>query len=86
MSSNVLISGSTTWVNSTLNSDNGIRVISIPQAINGKSLLMRFIAVTKPTADPALCNQGSLANQRLLTFSPLGLEIDMVAGKIKVKG
>ena len=86
LSSHLLVSGNTAWVNATLNSDNGIRVISSPQAINGKSVLLRFVAVNKPTNDATICNQGSVVNQRLLTFSPLGLEIDMVAGRIKVKG
>jgi len=86
LTSHLLISGSIDWVNATLNSASGLRILSSPYALTGKSILMRFVAVTKPASDSSLCAQGAVANQRLLTFSTLGLEIDMVEGRIHVKG
>lgn len=85
LTSHLLISGSIDWVNATLNSASGLRILSSPYALTGKSILMRFVAVTKPASDSSLCAQGAVANQRLLTFSTLGLEIDMVEGRIHVK-
>ncbi len=86
LTSHLLISGSISWVNATFNSAAGLRVLSAPHALAGKLVLMRFVAVTRPASDSALCDQGAAANQRLLTFSTLGLEIDMITGRIHVKG
>ncbi len=85
MSTNLLVSGSAGQVMAILNLSEGMRVTSTGPAIANRSALFRFVAVSKPSINPALCNGGSLSNYRTVSFQPLGLSLDMVKGNVRLK-
>ena len=67
-----------------INSNNGLRLVSNSGGVVGKYLSMRFIAVSEPTLDPKLCNDGNPSNNRILYVSAFGVDIDMKKADVRL--
>ena len=74
----VVISAQTSRVVSLINSYNGLFISTWSGGLSGRSLTVRFIAVTKPVADPAYC--GAAQSGAVMTLRPLGLDLSTVKG------
>jgi len=83
--SNVRVTGSADQVLAILNSAQGIRVSSPTATIATHNLNFRFVATSAPTLDAKLCDKGSPANSRSLSFRELGLDIEMKKGDVILK-
>jgi len=82
---NVRVTGNAEQVLAILNSAQGIRVTAPFSTIANQSVYLRFVAVSAPTLDAALCAKGSPSNTRTLTFRELGLQIEMKKGDVILK-
>jgi hypothetical protein len=83
LSGNLIISASTNRVVNLINSYNGLFISSTGGGLAGRSLTYRFIAVTKPVADPEFC--GAARSGAITTFRALGLDLSTVKGGGKLK-
>jgi cytoskeletal protein RodZ len=83
--SNLKVTGSADQVLAILNSAQGVRVSSPTATIATHNLNFRFVATSAPTLDAKLCEKGSPANSRTLSFRELGLEIEMKKGDVILK-
>ena len=79
----VLISADTTRVVNLINSYNGAFITSSGGGLAGRSLTFRFVAVTKPVVDPAICS--AARNGVITTIRALGLQLSTVKGGGKLK-
>jgi hypothetical protein len=80
----IRISGSSDQVMSTINSFNGLRALSFSSRIAYKHLLFRFVAISEPTLDAKLCNDGSPSNNRIVSIVPFGIDIDMKKADVRL--
>lgn len=83
--SNLMVTGSADQVLAILNGAQGVRVSSPAATIATHNLNFRFVATSAPTLDAKLCDKGSPANFRTLTFRELGLGIEMKKGDVTLK-
>jgi hypothetical protein len=83
--SNLKVTGSADQVLAILNGAQGVRVSSPSATIATHNLNFRFVATSAPTLDAKLCEKGSPANSRTLTFRELGLGIEMKKGDVILK-
>lgn len=83
--SNLKVTGRTDQVLAILNGAQGVRVSSPSATIATHNLNFRFVATSAPTLDAKLCEKGSPANSRTLTFRELGLGIEMKKGDVILK-
>lgn len=79
----VIISATTNRAINLVNSYKGLLVSSTSGGLAGRSLTFRFLAVTKPVADPALC--GEAQSGAITSIRPLGIDISTVKGGGKLK-
>lgn len=82
-SGQVLISAETNRVVNLINSYNGAFITSSGGGLAGRSLTFRFVAVTKPVVDPAICS--AARNGVITTIRALGLQLSTVKGGGKLK-
>ncbi len=74
----VLISAETNRLVNLINSYNGLFISTWSGGLSGRSLTLRFIAVTKPVVDPAYC--GAAKSGAVMSLRPLGLQLSTVKG------
>lgn len=81
----IRISGPSNLVTAAFNSEMGARLQSNSQAISGKVLSLAFIALSKPSIDPALCNDGKPSNTRTISFRAMNMDLNMVKDGVRLK-
>jgi len=74
----VIISAETNRLVNLINSYNGLFISTWSGGLSGRSLTLRFIAVTKPVADPTYCSAAK--SGAVMTLRPLGLDLSTVKG------
>lgn len=74
----VIISAATNRAINLINSYGGLFLTSQSGSLAGRSLYLRFIAVTKPVVDPALCGEAQSSGATLIR--PLALDLSTVKG------
>jgi hypothetical protein len=79
----LIISSATNRAINLLNSQGGLFISSPSGGLAGRSLTFRFLAVTKPVADPALCGAAQSAATTALRPLELGLSTVKGGGKLK---
>jgi hypothetical protein len=82
-SGQLIISAKTNRVINLINSVGGLFLSSNSGGLAGRSLTFRFVAVTKPVADPALCSAAK--SGAITTVRALGLDLSTVKGGGKLK-
>ena len=83
LSGQVIISAETARAIELLNSYQGLFMSSTGGGISGRSLTFRFVAVSKPVADPSYC--GAARSGAITTIRPLGLDQSTVKGGGRLK-
>ena len=84
-SSSVLLSGKTYEVTNILNAFNGIQITSNSGGIVGKHLFLRFVAISEPSLDSKLCNDGSASNNRIVSVNSIGIGMDLKNANVRLK-
>jgi hypothetical protein len=79
----VIVSAETARAIELVNSYQGLFISSTGGGIAGRSLTFRFVAVTKPVADPEFC--GAARSGAVTTMRALGLDQSTVKGGGKLK-
>jgi hypothetical protein len=79
----VVISAETNRLVNLINSYNGLFISTWSGGLSGRSLTLRFVAVTKPVVDPAYC--GAAKSGAVMTLRPLGLDLSTVKGGGRLK-
>ena len=79
----VIISAETNRLVNLINSYNGLFITTWSGGLSGRSLTLRFVAVTKPVVDPAYC--GAAKSGAVMTLRPLGLDLSTVKGGGRLK-
>jgi hypothetical protein len=82
---NLVVGGqgfSAAWI---LNSDGGLKVIGAGTSVGNKSVLLRFVLMTKPSADAKFCSAARSSNTRIVQISPLDLGMDLPKGDVSLK-
>ena len=79
----VIISAETNRLVNLINSYNGLFITTRSGGLSGRSLTLRFVAVTKPVVDPAYC--GAAKSGAVMTLRPLGLDLSTVKGGGRLK-
>jgi hypothetical protein len=79
------ISGPTHLVMAALNSDMGARVVSTSKAIPGSVVSFTFVALSKTSISPALCNDGNASNNRTISFRALNMDLNMIKDGVRLK-
>ncbi len=74
----VILSAETNRLVNLINSYNGLFISTWSGGLSGRSLTLRFIAVTKPVTDPTYC--GAAKSGAVMTLRPLGLDLSTVKG------
>ena len=85
MTSSLLVSGTLGQVLSVINSSTGLRVRSLSGGLANQVAIFKFIAISEPSLNPALCADGSMSNSRTVFFQPLGVTLDMKNGNVTLK-
>lgn len=83
LSGQVIVSAETARAIELVNSYQGLFATSTGGGISGRSLTFRFVAVSKPVADPAYC--GAARSGAITTIRPLGLDQSTVKGGGRLK-
>lgn len=83
LSGQVIVSAETARAIELVNSYQGLFMSSTGGGISGRSLTFRFVAVSKPVADPAYC--GAARSGAITTIRPLGLDQSTVKGGGRLK-
>lgn len=83
LSGQVIVSAETARAIELVNSYQGLFMSSTGGGISGRSLTFRFVAVSKPVADPAYC--GAARSGAITTVRPLGLDQSTVKGGGRLK-
>jgi len=81
----IRISGSSDQVMSIINSFNGLRALSFSRGITYQHLLFRFVAISEPTLDAKLCNDGNPSNNRIINIIPFGVDLDMKKADVRLE-
>jgi len=84
-SNSILVSGKTFEVTNILNAFNGIQITSNSGGIVGKHLFLRFVAISEPSLDVKLCNDGSSSNNRIVSVNSIGIGMDMKNANVRLK-
>ncbi len=74
----VILSAETNRLINLINSYNGLFISTWSGGLSGRSLTLRFIAVTKPVTDPTYCSAAK--SGAVMTLRPLGLDLSTVKG------
>ena len=74
----VILSAETNRLVNLVNSYNGLFISTWSGGLSGRSLTLRFVAVTKPVVDPTFCSAAK--SGAVMTLRPLGLELSTVKG------
>jgi hypothetical protein len=82
-SGQLIISAKTNRVINLINSVGGLFLSSDSGGLAGRSLTFRFVAVSKPVADPAYCSAAK--SGAITTVRALGLDLSTVKGGGKLK-
>jgi hypothetical protein len=82
-SGQLIMSAKTNRTINLINSVGGLFLSSNSGGLAGRSLTFRFVAVTKPVADPALCSAAK--SGAITTVRALGLDLSTVKGGGKLK-
>jgi len=82
-SSQLIVSAKTNRAINLVNSVGGLFLSSNSGGLAGRSLTFRFVAVTKPVADPAFCSAAK--SGAITTVRALGLDLSTVKGGGKLK-
>lgn len=82
-SGQLIISAKTNRVINLINSSGGLFLNSESGGLAGRSLTFRFVAVTKPVADPAICSAAQ--SGAITTVRALGLDLSTVKGGGRLK-
>ena len=77
---NLRISGSTTAIQSLINSGNGLRVISNQGRLANSTITFSYAGLTLPSLDPTFCGQSSYRSQ--ISFRALGLQMDNIKTRV----
>jgi len=80
----IRMTGSSDQVMSLINSFNGLRAMSFTRGIVNQHVLFRFVAVSEPTLDAKLCNDGKASNNRIVNVVPVGIDIDMKKADVRL--
>ena len=83
LSGQVIVSAETARAIELLNSYQGLFMTSTGGGISGRSLTFRFVAVSKPVADPSYCS--AARSGAITTIRPLGLDQSTVKGGGRLK-
>ena len=83
LSGQVIVSAETARAIELLNSYQGLFMSSTGGGISGRSLTFRFVAVSKPVADPSYCS--AARSGAITTIRPLGLDQSTVKGGGRLK-
>jgi hypothetical protein len=78
LSGQLIISATTNRVINLINSQNGLFISSQSGGLAGRNLTFRFVAVTKPVADPVHC--GAAQSGAVTSIRPLALDLSTVKG------
>ena len=79
------ITGPAQLVMATLNGEMGARVLSTSRSVTSSVLSLSFIALSKPSLDQVLCNNGSPSNNRTISFRALNMDLNMVKDPVRLK-
>lgn len=82
-SGQLILSATTNRTITLINSFGGLFVSSESGSLAGRSLTFRFVAVTKPVADPAICS--AARSGAITTVRALGLDLSTTKGGGKLK-
>jgi len=74
----VVISASNKRLITLINSYNGLFMSTRTGGLSGRTLTLRFVAVTNPVADPAMCSAAK--SGAVMTLRPLALDLSTVKG------
>jgi hypothetical protein len=83
LSGTLRVSGLTSQVNALINSQNGMMAYSTQGGVAGKSLYIRYVAMSAPAVDLDFCAASKSGS--LVTFRALGLDISNARGKVTLK-
>ena len=85
LSSAVQISGTSGQVLNIFNSFGGLRLIGPGgKGVSGTNVLFRFVAISEPTNNFALCGESAGSSQWLLEVQPLELQVDTKKNPVKL--
>jgi hypothetical protein len=79
----VIISAQTNRAINILNSFNGLFITTSGGGLSGRTLTLRFVAVSKPVANPLFCSAAK--SGAIMTLRPLGLDLSTVKGSGNLK-
>jgi hypothetical protein len=79
----VILSADTNRVVNLINSYNGLFISTWSGGLPGRSLTLRFVAVTKPVVEPTYCSAAK--SGAVMTLRPLGLDLSTVKGSGSLK-
>ena len=82
-SGQLIVSAKTNRVINLINSSNGLFLSSQSGGLAGRSLTFRFVAVTKPVADPEICSAAQ--SGAITTVRALGLDLSTIKGGGRLK-
>ena len=74
----LILSAETNRLVNLINSYNGLFISTWSGGLSGRSLTLRFVAVTKPVVDPTYCSAAK--SGAVMTLRPLGLDLSTVKG------
>jgi hypothetical protein len=74
----VIISAQTNRLVNLINSYNGLFISTWSGGLSGRTLTLRFLAVTKPVVDPTFCSAAK--SGAVMTLRPLGIDLSTVKG------
>lgn len=81
-SNSVLIAGAPDLVSVLINSEKGLRIFREDGGVSGHIAVFRFIDISEPALDEALCSDGATSNHRVLQLLPLGLTQSITKAKV----
>ena len=84
LTSSLIVSGSTGFVVSALNSAGGIRVSGLGRELAGTTFTISLISTNKMALGPELCSEAASANRRTIRFTAIGLGMGLKKGEIKL--
>ncbi len=85
LTSSLRIAGSNSFAMSTLNNGGGLRAFTSSNRVAGQFITFRFVAISEPSVNAELCNDGSVSNTRTVHISDLGIDLDMKKGDVTLK-
>jgi hypothetical protein len=82
---NLVLGGNGFSAAGVLNADGGLKVIGAGGGVGNKSVVLRFVSMTKPTADSKFCSSAAASNTRIVQISALDLGMDLPKGNVSLK-